>query len=286
MRFGIVILPDQPWSQGGDRWRRAESYGFDHAWTYDHLAWRSLADGPWFDAVTTLTAAALSTSRLRLGTLVANPSIRHPVSFARQLTALDDLSGGRFTLGVGAGAAVLDPMILGDTPLAPPGLLDRFGEFVELLDKLLTTDHVTYSGEYFTAVDARTLPGCVQRPRLPFLVAANGPRSMKIAARFGQGWVTTGRKAEDLDAWWKGVAELVDRHRESTTEAGMDSCLLLDAAPVFSLSAVDCFEDAVARAAELGFTDVITHWPRESGWYAGDLDVLEDVVTSVIPRYR
>ncbi|MCP3799650.1 LLM class flavin-dependent oxidoreductase [Allokutzneria sp. A3M-2-11 16] len=286
MRFGIVILPDQPWSQGGDRWRRAESYGFDHAWTYDHLAWRSLADGPWFDAVTTLTAAALSTSRIRLGTLVANPSIRHPVSFARQLMALDDLSGGRFTLGVGAGAAVLDQEILGDTPLTPRALVDRFGEFVELVDALLTTDHVDFSGEYFTAVDARTLPGCVQRPRLPFLVAANGPRSMRIAARFGQGWVTTGPKVDDLDAWWKGVAELADRHRELTNESEVDRCLSLDAGPVFSLSSVDYFAEATGRAAELGFTDVITHWPRESEWYAGDVDVLEDVVTSVIPRYR
>ncbi|GAA3996263.1 LLM class flavin-dependent oxidoreductase [Allokutzneria multivorans] len=286
MRFGIVILPDQPWSEGGDRWRRAESYGFDHAWTYDHLAWRSLADGPWFDAMSTLTAAALSTSRIRLGTLVANPSIRHPVTFARQLMALDDISGGRCTLGVGAGAAALDPTILGETPLPPRALVDRFGEFLELLDALLTTDHVDFSGEYYNAVDARTLPGCVQRPRIPFLVAANGPRSLRLAARHGQGWVTTGPKSDDLESWWKAVAELIARHRDLTGESTVDRALSLDSAPVFSLSSVDSFEDATGRAAELGFTDVITHWPRQSDWYAGDIDVLEDVVTSVIPRYR
>src|SRR3954454_24713084 len=103
MRIGIVILPDQRWSVAGRRWQRAEQDGFDHAWTYDHIGWRSLVDGPWFDAVPTLTAAAMVTRRIRLGTLVASPNFRHPVPFARSLLALDDVSNGRMVLGVGSG---------------------------------------------------------------------------------------------------------------------------------------------------------------------------------------
>src|SRR5258706_458867 len=102
MRLGIVILPDQPWATAARRWRLAEEYGFHHAWTYDHLGWRDLVDGPWFGAVPTLTAAATVTSRIRLGTLVASPNFRHPVSFVREVTAIDDISDGRFVLGVGA----------------------------------------------------------------------------------------------------------------------------------------------------------------------------------------
>src|ERR1022692_1821183 len=104
VRIGIIILPDLRWQQAARRWRRAEEYGFARAWTYDHLGWRDLVDGPWFDAVPTLTAAAMVTSRIPLGTMVASPNFRHPVSFARQLTALDDVSNGRLILGVGAGA--------------------------------------------------------------------------------------------------------------------------------------------------------------------------------------
>src|SRR5215472_17437888 len=104
MRYGLVILPDQRWQQAARRWRLAEDYSFDHACTYDHLGWRSLVDGPWFDAVPTLTAAATVTSRISLGTLVASPNFRHPVSFMRQLTGLDDVSNGRIMLGLGAGA--------------------------------------------------------------------------------------------------------------------------------------------------------------------------------------
>ncbi len=136
MRFGIIILADQRWQDSARRWRLAEDYGFDHAWTYDHLGWRSLVDGPWFDAVPTLTAAAMVTSRIALGTLVASPNFRHPVSFARQLTALDDISGGRMVLGLGAGAggASFDARVLGEPPLSPRQRVDRFAEFAELLD--------------------------------------------------------------------------------------------------------------------------------------------------------
>ncbi|OZV80222.1 LLM class flavin-dependent oxidoreductase [Micromonospora echinospora] len=290
MRIGIVILPDQRWSEAQRRWRQAEEWGFDHAWTYDHLGWRDLVDGPWFDSMSTLTAAALVTSRIRLGTLVASPNFRHPAAFARQVTTLDDISGGRLLLGIGAGGIGFDATVLGGDTLPPRRRADRFGEFTELLDLVLRQDGVTWRGEWFSAVDARNNPGCVQMPRVPFVVAANGPRSMRLAARFGQGWVTTGTGGDDLEGWWKSVATLATRLDATLDEAGrdpgtLDRYLLLDAAPVFSLTSADFFADAVARAARLGFTDVVTHWPRLSSWYAGDENVLSEVAEN-LPELR
>ncbi|MEE6258935.1 LLM class flavin-dependent oxidoreductase [Plantactinospora sonchi] len=292
MRVGIVILPDQRWSVAAERWRRADQWGFDHAWTYDHLGWRDLVDGPWFDAVTTLTAAASVTGRIRLGTLVASPNFRHPVHFAREVTALDDISGGRLLLGLGAGGIGFDSAVLGGDTLPPRQRVDRFGEFTELLDLVLRTDRVSWRGDYYAAVDARSTPGCVQSPRVPFVVAANGPRSMRLAARYGQGWVTTGAQgSDDLAAWWRSVAEFSARLDETLATVGRDPATLdrylsLDSAPVFSLSSAEYFAEAVGRAAELGFTDVVTHWPRASSWYAGDEAVLEEVATEVLPRLR
>ena len=291
MRIGIVILPDQRWSVARHRWRQADEWGFDHAWTYDHLGWRDLVDGPWFDSMTTLTAAATVTSRIRLGTLVVSPNFRHPAAFARQVTALDDVSGGRVLLGVGAGGIGFDSAVLGGETLPPRQRVDRFAEFTELLDAILREDGTTWRGDWFTAVDARNNPGCVQQPRVPFVVAANGPRSMRLAARFGQGWVTTGPGGDDLAAWWAGVGELVARldstlAAEGRDPASLDRYLSLDSAPVFSLRSAQFFADQVGRAAELGFTDVITHWPRESSWYAGDEAVLEDVATRLLPGLR
>ncbi|RSM52805.1 LLM class flavin-dependent oxidoreductase [Actinoplanes sp. ATCC 53533] len=285
MRIGIVILPDERWSVAGRRWRLAEEYGFDHAWTYDHLGWRDLADGTWFDAVPTLTAAAMVTRRIRLGTFVASPNFRHPVHFAREITALDDISQGRLLLGVGSGGAGFDSAVLGAAELTPRERIDRFTEFLALLTQLLENDRTDFAGTYYRAVDARSIPGPVQQPRPPLVVAANGPRALRLAAKYGDGWVTTGAQATDEATWWRSVAEVSARFSEAAAGRTMDRYLNLDSSPVFSLSSAEAFTDAVGRAAELGFTDVIAHWPRKSSWYAGDEKVLE-TVAPMLPELR
>jgi alkanesulfonate monooxygenase SsuD/methylene tetrahydromethanopterin reductase-like flavin-dependent oxidoreductase (luciferase family) len=290
MRIGIVILPDQRWSVAAERWRRAEEYGFDHAWTYDHLGWQDLVDGPWFDAVPTLTAAAGVTRTIRLGTFVASPNFRHPVHFAREVTALDDISGGRLLLGIGAGGKGFDADVLGAGPMTPRQRLSRYAEFVELLDLLLRTGRADFAGEHYRAVDARSTPGCVQQPRVPFVLAANGPRSLRLAARYADAWVTTGGDAggdADLAGWWRTVAEAADRFDTALAEhgrSGVDRYLSLDSV-AYSLSGAGAFTAAVGRAAELGFTDVIAHWPRATSWYAGDEAVLESVAP-LLPGLR
>ncbi|HEX3783534.1 MAG TPA: LLM class flavin-dependent oxidoreductase [Pseudonocardiaceae bacterium] len=287
MRIGIVILPEYRWWVAEPKWRAAESYGFNHAWTYDHLSWRSLADGPWFGAMPTLTAAAMVTERIKLGTFVASPNFRHPASFLREVTTLDDISDGRFLLGIGAGGYGFDSTVLGGQPLSRKALVDRLGEFLDLLHTGLTNNRTDWQGEYYTAVDARSAPGCVQRPRVPFLVAASGPRAIGLAARYGQGWVTIGKPTEDVEQWWRSVAELSDRMTEALAEAGrapasLARYLSLDVAR-YSLTSVECFTEMVGRAGALGFTDVIAHWPRADGVYAGRESVLEAVASDVLP---
>src|SRR4051812_7936443 len=188
---GIVLLPQERWSVQRERWRRAEEWGFDHAWTYDHLSWRTLVDEPWFATVPLLAAAAAVTQSIRLGTFVASPNFRHPVPFAKDVMGLDDVSDGRFLLGLGAGGEGFDASVLGPQPTRGERTR-RFEEFVGLLDALLTSPTTTHRGTYYEANDARMVPGTVARPRTPFLVAAAGPRTMALAARYGQGWVTYG----------------------------------------------------------------------------------------------
>ena len=142
-------------------------------------------------------AAALATSRIRLGTLVATPNFRHPVTFARELVTLDDLSGGRLTVGLGAGGPGWDASMLGQPTWSAGERAERFAEFVTLLDRLLREPETSYDGRYFRAVEARTHPGCVQRPRVPLAVAATGPRGMRVAADHAEIWVTNGDRAYD-----------------------------------------------------------------------------------------
>ena len=286
IRHGITILPELPWRESAPMWRAAEEMGFDHAWTYDHLVWGGLPDASWFAAVPTLAAAAGVTSTIGLGTFVSSPNYRHPYTFARDVLTLDDLSGGRFLCGLGTGGD-LDARILGEDRTLKERV-DRFHEFVPLLDRLLREDRVDHEGAWFTSRGARTLPGPV-RHRVPLLIAANGPRSIRLAATLGDGWITYGGRGETLDEWFAHVAELVGRFDDAVDAVGrgpLDRVLSLDSSPRFSLESVELYAEMAGRARELGFTDVVTHWPRPDGPYAGDLAVLEAVASSVVAAGR
>jgi alkanesulfonate monooxygenase SsuD/methylene tetrahydromethanopterin reductase-like flavin-dependent oxidoreductase (luciferase family) len=294
MRFGLSILPEHEWREAEPMWREAERLGFDHAWTFDHVTWSGLPDSPWFAAVPTLAAAAAVTERIGLGTFVSSPNNHHPVQFVREVLALHDITGGRFLLGIGAGGD-LDSRIMGDD-LTVRDRSARFHEFTDLLDQLLSSDHVTADGRFFTARDVRTLPGPVRGPHaperghLPLVVAANGPRAIRLAVASGDAWLTTGGPADDPDQWWDGLSTASRRVDDALAAAGRDPSTLtrflnLDSGPAFSLSSVDAFEDAVGRAAGLGFTDVITHWPRATDPFRGSRDVLERAAGEVLPRW-
>ena len=295
MRFGIVILPQYDWPEAARRWRGAEELGFDHAWTYDHLAWRGLAGERWHATVPTLTAAATVTSRIALGTFVASPNFRHPVPFAKDIATVDQVSGGRMRLGIGSGGTGFDAYVLGQPELTPRQRFARFAEFAEALDLLLRFETpgsggVSFEGEWFTASGARMVGEPSQHPRMPLHLAADGPKGLALATRIADGWVTTAGADDDTEAWWRLAGELVRRLVDACDAAGRDPAtmsrtLSLDAEARYSLASVDAFEDAVGRAAELGYTDVVSHWPREHGLYAGGESVLDEVAAR-LPSLR
>src|SRR4051812_40740086 len=291
MRIGVVVLPELPWAQQVRQWQRLDEWGYHAAYTYDHLGWRSLADSPWYATVPILAAAATATRRIRLGTWVASPNFRHPVPFAKELMTLDELSQGRFVLGVGAGGTGFDATVLGDDEPTPGQRVAKFNEFVEALDLLLRQPKTSYDGEWFRSVDARMLPGCVQQPRLPFLVAANGPRAMRVVARHGQGWATTGvtPAEEGPDRWWAALPDAVGRLDDALATAGrlptdVERYLSVDASGAFALDSVEQLRDVIGRAEGLGFAEIVVHWPRPDGVYAGDEGILETVATDVLPE--
>jgi alkanesulfonate monooxygenase SsuD/methylene tetrahydromethanopterin reductase-like flavin-dependent oxidoreductase (luciferase family) len=287
VRLGVVILPEPRWPDARARWQRAEALGFDHAWTYDHLAWRTLRDAPWFAAVPLLSAVAAVTDRIRIGPLVASPNFRHPVPFAKEVVALDDLSSGRLTLGLGAGGTGWDATVLGNEVWSARERTERFEEFVELIDVLLRSPAASRTGRYYTASEARTLPGCVQQPRVPFAIAATGPRGMRVAARLGDTWVTTGDRSNEAPvaaaAGARIIAEQIAQLDDACAAVGRDPASL--ARLVLTGPALDpglaspaAFEEARGRYAEVGVTDLVVHWPRDDEPYAGDPEDFERIV--------
>jgi alkanesulfonate monooxygenase SsuD/methylene tetrahydromethanopterin reductase-like flavin-dependent oxidoreductase (luciferase family) len=290
MRLSTVILPVRRWHDGGrDEWVRAEELGFHTAYTYDHLSWREpFREGTWFGAVPTLTAAATATRRMRLGTMVTSPNFRHPVTLAKELLTLDDVSDGRITLGIGAGGSGFDATALGQEPWTPRERADRFGEFVPMLDRLLSAPALTEEGRFYTAGDVRNVPGCVQRPRLPFAVAATGPRGMRLAARHGQAWVTTG----DPKLFAEGTPEQsraairgqLDRLEAACAETGRDpgeleKVLLTGFTPDRPLDSFDAFVDFAGRHFALGITEIVLHAPIPDTQFAADRKVFDRIAT-------
>ena len=126
------------------------------------------------------------------------------------------------------------------------------------------------------------------RARIPLVVAANGPRTMRIAAG-ADGWATTGPDppTPTTEQWWArrrraGASASRNRAAGRPRPGGMGRYLNLDSAPVLSVSSIDAFTDAAGRAAALGFTDVLVHWPRPEGIYAADDAVLDQIADLLI----
>jgi alkanesulfonate monooxygenase SsuD/methylene tetrahydromethanopterin reductase-like flavin-dependent oxidoreductase (luciferase family) len=250
------------------------------------------------------------TERIRLGTFVASPNFRHPVPFAKELATLDDISGGRVIAGLGSGGTGFDAFVLGQAELSPRQRHERFTEFVEGLDELLRFEGgavrsageggaarggshrdgegISFEGDWYTAHEARMVGVPAQLPRLPFVLAANGPKGLALAARLADGWVTTGGDGLTGEKWWRTVAELSGRLDDAAEAAGRDPLSLgrylsLDSGGVYSFESAGAYEELCGRAAELNFTDVISHRPRAEGIYAGSESVFEEAVTRVLP---
>lgn len=285
MRVGVVLWPDEPWSRAREQWARAEQMGFAHGWVYDHLAFRGIR--PWHDAYATLAAAATVTSHMRLGPLVSSPNFRHPVPTVHTAQAIEAISGGRLTLGLGSGSPdpTTDAGVLGDTPLSWRERVDRFVEWVELADRLLRHPATSYAGQHYSAGNAAagadTGGG---EPRLPFAVAALGPRAMRLAARYGHTWVTLGGPRDKAKPAAQAVREQTEHlaracAHEQRDPVTLSRLLLTGLTAERPLASLEAFRDLAGRTAEAGVTDLVVHWPRESGPFAGTERVLEQIAT-------
>lgn len=284
MQLSTVILPLERWGASQEKWRRAEELGFFAAYTYDHLSWGRLQDRPWFGAVPTLVARALATSTIQLGTLVTTPNFRHPVPLAKDLLSLDDISNGRLIVGIGAGGLGSDATVLGTEAWSAHERMDRFVNFVELLDQLLEHPLTSREGPYYSAHEARMLPGTLQRPRPPFCVAAAGKRGLGVVTRYGQGWVSVGRSSNAEQSCFDAVSSQLRRLNDALDGAGrprssIERVLLDGRNDETPLVSVDAFVDWAGRYQSLGITELVIHWPEPDSLFEFDMSTFEKIAT-------
>lgn len=235
--------------------------------------------------VPTLVAAATVTSRLRLGPLVTSPNFRHPLVLAKDLLALDDISRARLIVGVGAGGTGFDASVLGQTPWSPTQRHERFEEFARALDTLLREPISNLDGPHYPVVDSRQIPGPVQTPRPPLYLSALGPRSLALTAELAQGWVSFGAPSHrhdspTADAVKQQVtilnSELERRGRAAST---MHRVLLNFGGDETPMRSLESFLDWAGRYRELGFDEVVVHWPVRDSPFAYDEEVFERIAT-------
>jgi len=178
---------DVRWTELLDMTRAIEDLGFDSVWVGEHLLYRwpdRPARGPW-EAWTLLAAIAASTSRIELGPLVACTSFHNPALLAKQAATIDELSGGRFVLGLGAG--------WNETEFRAYGYpfdhrIGRFEEAFTIIRSLLRDGTVDFDGRWYQARDCELLPRGPRPAGPPLLIGSKGPRMLRATMAHADAW--------------------------------------------------------------------------------------------------
>jgi probable F420-dependent oxidoreductase len=195
---------------------RMEAAQLDSIWVYDHLLYRwpgRPADGIW-ECWTMLSALAAATQRVEIGTLVACTQFRNPALTAKMAATLAEVSGGRLTLGLGAGWHKPEFDAFG---FPFDHRVSRFDEALQIIVPLLREGRVDFSGTYYTARDCELLP---RGPQPPVLVAGSGPRMLRLTARYADSWNTAWHASPEK------VSAAFDEMRAACADVGRDPATL------------------------------------------------------------
>ena len=175
------------WTELLDMTRAIEDLGYDSVWLGEHLLYRWVdrpARGPW-EAWSMLAAVAAVTERIEFGPLVACTAFHNPAVLAKQATTIDEISGGRLILGVGAGWNETEFRAFG---IPFDHRVDRFEEAFTIIRTLLQEGEIDFDGRYYQARDCEILPRGPRPGGPPLMIGSNGPRMLRIAAPHVQAW--------------------------------------------------------------------------------------------------
>lgn len=212
-----IILPDTEREMGGEtpRWRDldamarfVEGAGFDSLWVFDHLIYRYDGlepQGPW-ECWSNLAALAAITSRVEIGPVVCCTSFRNPALLAKIADTVEEISGGRLILGIGAGWNEPDYKEFG---FPYDHRVSRFEEALIIMHGLLRTSHVDFEGKYYSARDCELRPRGPRADGPPIMIGSSAPRMLGLLAKYGDIW----------NAWGLQTVDEVIAHREKVDAA-------------------------------------------------------------------
>jgi F420-dependent oxidoreductase-like protein len=189
MRFGFWLSPVNPWSETLALARHAEYTGWHSLWYADHFMPNAEdTSGPTSECWTSLAALGAAVPRVRIGALVTGNTYRHPAVLAKMAANVDQISGGRCVLGLGAGWQENEHRAYGIEFSTLGGRMKRFEEACELITGLFANPTTNFEGKYYQLKDAPLAPKPVQAP-LPLLIGGGGEqRTLRIAAKYANEW--------------------------------------------------------------------------------------------------
>jgi alkanesulfonate monooxygenase SsuD/methylene tetrahydromethanopterin reductase-like flavin-dependent oxidoreductase (luciferase family) len=244
--------------------RAAEEAGFSSIWCYDHLSGAMLRGDGALEPLPLLGALALATQRATVGPLVLNATIRRPVHIAVAAATLQSLAGGRFRLGLGAGAGPRSrfaaELAMFGLPSDPaPARRARLVDTIGFL-RALWSGRTAYRGSSdssgetmsFSAVEAVAIP----TPPCPIVVGANGPKMAQLAGEHAD--------SVNLHSWQPDLAELVERARQAAERRGHDGFSVSVEGP-WDAAWLDAGSAVRRELAARGVDDVIVAWHPSAG---------------------
>ena len=240
-----------PWGEIRDLALRAEVMGFDTVWSPDELMGRLVKDGPrygFWDGFAIPAAMAAVTSRIKVGTWVASSLHRNPGIIAKAAATIDEVSGGRFVLGLGAGHAGSGAHAFG---LPEDHIYERFEEALEIIVPLLRTGRADYQGAYHVARDLEQLPPGPRPGRIPILLAGHGHKGYRHAARLADIWSCYATERSHIDELGPRVTAFLAACAEvgrDPASVGRSAGVLV--APLAAAEHVSLFGSAITGSAE------------------------------------
>ena len=206
------------WPELLDMARAIEDLGYDSLWLGEHLLYRFAARpprGPW-EAWTLLAGLSAVTSRVELGPLVACTNFHNPALLAKQAATIDEISGGRFVLGLGAGWNRTEFDAFG---FPFDHRIDRFEEAFTIIRTLLRDGAIDFDGRFYQARDCELLPRGPRPGGPPLMIGSRGPRMLDITMPHADSWNVWFADTENSPA---GVAPLRDLVDDACVRAGRD----------------------------------------------------------------
>lgn len=294
LRFQVITLPSPSWDVVLERFKYVEDLGFDLVTTGDHFVDWNSPSLPWFEAWTLLAAIARETSRIRIATYVTQFPLRNPAMLARQALTVDHISSGRLEVGLGTGLTI-DPAydMTGIPNYAAKERVERFREYVEIVEKLLANETTSFKGQYYEVKDAVMNPRPVQSPRPPLVIAALGPKMLKIAAQFADNWNSMSF-AKDIESQLGETSARIAKVDAACEALGRDpaslrrSFLMFDPGSRATGGAIAYYKSEAAFMAwvepllKLGISEI--------GLYFPTLDeqrpMFEKIATEIIPQLK